>query len=149
VLDDLAVARALLHDWIERYDDFRTALAAWFDTWEGKYTPIDPEAAAGLQRLVARAGDDPDAGLARAAITFLSTPQEPKPRRFVDIADAIRHVDLISKVVFRVEQAKSLGMISQSQLRLFMFNLERILDGVITDADMRAQLRKEINGLRL
>src|SRR5581483_10145012 len=109
VRPELDVARALFRDWIERYDEFTAALAAWYDTWEGKYIPLGAENKRALldvleeYEAILRESDPTETqetqlARARAAVDFLASPQAPKPRVVLDVSDAIKHVDVISKV---------------------------------------------------
>ncbi|HVX39599.1 MAG TPA: hypothetical protein VHB25_08500 [Gemmatimonadaceae bacterium] len=160
VLDDLALARALVHDFVERYDTFAAALIAWHDTWEGKYLPIsNAEKTALLETIdeyeqLLRERDDPterqlgQLELARAAIAFLATPQQPKPRTILDVSDAVRHVDVISKVIHRVEQARASNAVSRPELLRILNEMARTTHVVLTsglaDQELAATLYNRI-----
>lgn len=160
VLGELALARALLHDWVDRYEQFTAALIAWHDTWEGKYVPLTAaEKTALLESLdeyeqLLRADAEPterqvgQLALARAAVTFLATPQTPKPRSVLDVADAVRHVDVISKVIHRVEQARAANAVSRPELLRILNEMARTTHVVLTsglaDQELAAALYTRI-----
>lgn len=151
---ELALARALLHDWVERYEVNRDALLAWHATWEGKFMPLpEPEKRALLDLLdehEALLGGEKTAEevarleLARSAVLFLATPQSPRPRQVLDVADAVRHIDVISKVVHRVETVRTAGAISLDQLKRFLFGVERVIEMRVKDPELRERIANDI-----
>lgn len=156
VLDDLVLARALVKDFVNRYAEFAPALIAWYDTWEGKYIPIGAENRKALVDVLdayeaeLRERDDaPSADVekqlaqARAAVDFLATPQTVKPRTILDLSDAVRHVDVLSKVIHRVEQAKSANAVSRPELLRIMTEMGRVLQAHVRD---EAVLRRISDG---
>jgi hypothetical protein len=144
VAEELALVRALLHDFIDRHGQFVAALSAWYDTWEGRYIPL-PEAEKkalvdALDEYENSLADLDDSDeerqrleLARSAVIFLTTPQDPKPRQVLDIADAVKHVDVISKIIYRVEQTRAAGAVSIEQLKRFFFAVERVIATRLSD----------------
>lgn len=162
VLRELALARALLEDWVARYETYVAALTAWYDTWEGKRIPISTDEKAALlealgeYELLLSEMDDKASDrqhstleLAKSAVEFLATPQEPKPRQLLDVTDAMRHIDVISKVIYRVEQTRQSGAISLDQLKRFMFALERVIETRVRDADVMQQIKADLLGIRV
>lgn len=160
-LPDLAAARALFQDFVERYDEATAALTAWYDTWEGKYLPIPEAGKLALlalldeyeQLLTER--DDPtekqlaDLALARSAVAFLATPQEPKPRRVLDLSDAVGHLDVISKMVHRVEQARATNAISRPELLRVMTEMGRVVQAHVSDTEVLNRIRDGWLSIRL
>jgi hypothetical protein len=157
---ELDVARALFQDWIERYETFVAALTAWHDTWEGKYVPINEGDARALVHVLDEYeslldGDEmtarqaADLARAREAVTFLSVPREMKPRQVLDLADAIGHVDKISKVIHRAEQIRQHGSISLERVKLFMLAIDRILEVEVPEVEPRDRIRRALAGVRV
>jgi hypothetical protein len=153
------VARALMHDWIERYASFTAALTAWYDSWDGK-----PLAGEGREALAAAlddyaqllaVADSPDADRrsqlerARSAVAFLSAEQQLKPRQVLDVSDAMRHVDTISKIITRAEQVRAHGTISLDRVRLFMFAIDRGLEVEVEDVALRDRIRRMMFAIRV
>lgn len=160
VLDDLVLARALVKDFVNRYGAFTVALIAWYDTWEGKYLPIN----AGEKRALLDVLDEYEAQLreldpteqqesqlarARACVEFLATPQVVKPRTVVDLADAVRFVDVLSKVIHRVEQAKAANAVSRPELLRIMTEMGRVLQAHVTDPDLLRRISDGWLAIRL
>lgn len=162
ILSELATARALMHDWLDRYTTFSAALIAWYDTWEGRYIPISEQEKAGLlgvldeyEILIRDRQYEPtdhqleSLELARSAVSFLSTQQEPKPRQILDVSDAMRHVDTISKVITRAEQIRAQGTVSIDRLRMFLLALDRGIEIEVADTVLRDRVRRMIHGIRV
>ena len=56
LLPELALLRALLEDYVERYDDFRDALVAWYGSENGNSKPRQILDVADAKRLIAEVG---------------------------------------------------------------------------------------------
>jgi hypothetical protein len=161
VRPELDVARALFQDWIERYEYFVRALSAWYDSWEGKYTPINEHEARSLVRcldeleVVLNERDTPtptqEAELqsARTAVKFLGMPRESRPRQVLDVAEAIGFVDKISKVIHRAEQIRQHGSISLERVKLFMLAIDRVLEIEVPEPEQRDRIRRAIAAVRV
>lgn len=152
---ELALARALLHDWVERYEANSQALHAWHAASDGSHIPLpEPEKAALLDVLdeyeALLKENEPTAEevskleLARSAVLFLATPQEARPRQVLDVSDAIKHTDVISKIIYRVEQVRTSGAISLDQLKRFLFAVERIIEVRVKDPELREKIAADI-----
>lgn len=153
VLPEIAAARALFQDFVERYEELTAALTAWHDTWDGRRIPIALSEKAALlalideHELLLKERDDPtdrqaeQLELARAAVAFLATEQAPKPRKIVDISDAVGHLDVISKMVARVEQARATNAISRPELLRVMTEMGRVVQAHVTDPDILNRIR--------
>jgi hypothetical protein len=144
----LATAKALMDDFIERYYELTPALMAWYASSE----PISEDERLALLRcldeLEALYGEKEITGrqtealaTARAATSRLAEPRPEKPHKVLDIADAVGHADVISKIIHRVNMANAGNAISYARLAAFMFNLRNELDGLIPD---REHLRRVV-----
>lgn len=141
----LATAKALMDDFIERYYEITPALLAWYAASE----PITEEQRLALTRCVdeleelyggeADAQQSADLELSRAVVVKMAEPRVEKPRQVLDITEAVRHADVISKIIHRVNVNNSQNAISYQRLAAFMFNLSRELDALVPD---RAQLKR-------
>jgi hypothetical protein len=158
MLPDIAAARAIFQDYIERHGPITAALLAWHDTWEGRYHPLGDterkalvDAVDELEALLLEPDDEQAAmlELARSAIAFLTTPQNPKPRRIMDISEAVGHLDVISKMVARVEQARSSNAISRPELLRVMTEMGRVVQAHVTDPTVLANIRDGWLSVRL
>lgn len=155
VTRELALARALLHDWVERYEAHRAQLEAWHASWEGKPLGEPQKAAlAGVldeyETLLREGPSEPTADelatleTARTAVAFLAAPPEKRPRHLLDVSDAMRHIDVISKVVYRIETLRQSGAISLDQLKRFLFGVERVIEMRVKDPELREKIATDI-----
>lgn len=160
VRPELAAARALFVDWLERYETFVAALTAWYESWEGQYLPLNEQDARALSHVL----DEYDALIteaeptfkqrddlerARDAVKFLAMPRASKPRQILDPADAMRHVDTISKVIYRAEQIRQHGSISIQRVQLFMLGIDRVLEVEVSDLAQRQRIRRGIGAIKV
>jgi len=164
VLQELAIARALMHDFLDRYATFVAALTAWYDTWEGRYIPLSEDEKAALVRSLDEyeallmessesgeitEGQQSALDLSRSAILFLTTAQQPKPRQILDVSDAMKHVDTISKIITRAEQLRAQGTVSIERLRMFLLALDRGIELEVPDPAQRERLRRMVHAIRV
>ncbi len=160
-MPELAAARALFQDFIERYDENTEALLAWHRSWKGSAFPLGPEKAEALIRVLdeyeeTMAGRDglsetqeQDLKLAREAVAILQQAPAEKPAQVLDISDAYRIVSEITKIVERVQKAEAANAISHAQLRTFLFALERVINTRIHDPKLLETLRNDILSIRV
>lgn len=152
---ELTLLRALAHDFIERYDRTTTALLAWHRSWGPKSSPLSPEHADALRRVMdehetrikenvaATEGQRDDLKTAREALEFLWAPLTEKPHTIPDLVDAGHLLDKITKAVERIERTKSQNHITYDQLKRFLFGIDRVLSLRVTDPTLLAQLRHD------
>lgn len=98
---ELALHRALLQDFIERYDAFSTALLAWHASFSRALPQVDDEG-------------------------NILPPVE-KPRQILDIADASRIIDRIGSLVERIDTMERGPLVTQRD----MIALVRLMRGVV------------------
>lgn len=108
VLPDLAAARALLTDFVERFETFQTALVAWHESWQ-----TDEEGA----------------------------PKAAKPKQVLDVADAYRQVDVISRIIKREQDHRSASAISRPDLMRVMQEMGRVVERYVPDSQAREAIR--------
>lgn len=148
---ELASARALFQDFIERYELNSAALIAWHHS--RSVNPQDQEALFAvvneIEELKRGRGEDFSDqqtelfSAARRAIQQLN-PDHPRPTFILDIADAVRHLNTITQIVDRIEKARAANAISYEQLKRFLFGISRVIETRVTDPELLAQLQSDI-----
>lgn len=183
VLPELAAARALFQDFIERYDEWREAVLAWHASYSEGMRPLHPNSVQALvdviDELEAHVGPEPESRLemeaqphggalertryereadeeetrirrslrqARRVVESLQAAPDLKPREVLDLSDAIRHVDVISKVIDRVEKARSANAISRPNLFRLMAEMGRIVEHHNAEPDSELRLQRIKDG---
>jgi hypothetical protein len=159
-LPELAAARALFQDWVDRYEEHTDALLAWHASWRLR-NAISPDHADALRRVIdAREADvaeefaDDEDGIpegvrddlvkARETVDALTAGDDAKPRRVLDLADAVGHTEAITRIVERIEKVRAGNHVTYEQLRRFLFALDRVLDVRVPDARVRERIRADI-----
>lgn len=61
----------------------------------------------------------------------------------------VGHNEVISKSGYRLEQIRSHGTVSVDRIKVFLSSLALAIDQRVTDPDMRRELRKDVNALRI
>lgn len=156
ITEELHLLRALVLDYVERYDEvtdllqawhnsfgpvFQSALQVWrleYANWREKMTDIYED---GWQEVELSDLPDPPA---------LPDPLEHqnKPRQVIDILQVGNFVDKITRIVERSEKSKQEGAVSLQALDQYLSNLgEEVVAAareVIDDDALRAQLLKTL-----
>lgn len=131
ILPELAAARAIFTDFLERYDEWREAFLAWHATWQAGFKRPVPEALA----LGFSAAIDEYENLlrehnvelteyqtssleeSRKLVKWLKGEDAPvKPREVLDVSAAMQHVNTISQIVKREQDARADSAISRKDL---------------------------------
>jgi hypothetical protein len=139
IRDDLNLTRALLRDYIERAGSGQTARApeakllnATLDEYEillgDEMTDVQREQ---LEK-------------AREAIAQITA-----ERALPDVVDAVRGMDIVSKIIHRVEQLRTTGAVSLDQVRRFLAAVDRVLQHRVDDEELRATIRKDVYDIRV
>jgi hypothetical protein len=163
IFPELAMARALFQDFVERYWDVTEALLAWHADWQLRRRPLPEELLISLERVVdeweiaiAEKGEQAsdtqkaDAGAARKFITILRGQDDNvKPRTVLDISDGIRHLDTISKIVEREEKKRSANAVSRPDLNRIIHEFWRSVEARVPDDGVKAQIREDWMRVRL
>lgn len=113
IYDELALLRALTHDFIDRYEENREALLAWYQSWSVKGLPDK------FHRFqLALASKDGD--LIRAALDDLGRAidhaNEGRPREVLDLSSASKLVDTVTRVVVRIEKIRAHNAVARADL---------------------------------
>ena len=106
LLSELATQRALLHDYLDRYDAFEKALMAWHESWS--------------------TGDD----------------SKPRPAKLMDISDAWRLVDSVTRIVERIIKMRNVGAISRSEFARVLDHLLKAVALEVGDEVAQARIKR-------
>lgn len=155
----LATAKALMDDYIERYYEITPALLAWYAASEPLsdehrhavvhcLNALEVELSGAYGDLSTRQTLE-QLAVAREAVAHLSSPRAEKPHHVPDISEAVRHADIISKIIHRVNQHQSQSAVSYARLATFMFELARELDALIPDRELLQTINERIQRVRI
>lgn len=136
IMPEVRQARALYIDYINRYDEFSTALLAWYESWRAIARPVNGQLRAGMEYII----DEFEAGLdepteeqqraindARTYIVACKVAPEGRPPQVLDISDAHRLLDLVTKMVERVERIRAANAISRPDLMRVLQEMGRVV----------------------
>lgn len=157
ILPDLLMVRALLADFLNRYEENREAVLAWHASWNGR--PWRTEDLKHIREVLdAYEGrmredgtwDDEDgvsverADLERAQLMMLNMAESfsGRPREVLDIADAYRMASEATKIVERIEKIRSRGAISREDFARVMTEMGRTIEAGLSPAKVRVALSK-------
>jgi hypothetical protein len=120
--DEVHLLRALLTDWVERYDDITNGLHRWHASFQDDYS----KAFDGWRQQALRANENHVRG--HYSGDTLGPPPDPldyvnKPRQLLDITAATQLIDRVGRMVERIEKLKSTGTVS-------LETLDRVLEQV-------------------
>lgn len=161
-LSEIALTRALLQDFIERYEQNSAAILAWYLSWSASQRPLSEEKVMAFERIV----DDFEEQLrvgklelterqeealeqARAFLTDLRNPDTTRPRQLLDISDAYRMAGEVSKMVERIERTKAANAVSRGDLLRILSEMGRTVDLYVTDQKIRDQINEGWQEIRL
>lgn len=152
---ELAFTRALLHDFVERYDAYASALIAWHES----YTQGAPhhQVVAAVSVLLDRYQDEHHKTecdnnqhyqlLRKWQMAALSA--NPKPIQIMDLADAVKMLSEVTKMVERVRKIQSAQAISRKDFARVMQEIGNIIDTTVTNDREKAAIRDKVGSLRL
>lgn len=164
MLPELAAARALFQDFVERYEENRAALIAWHESYRASAVPLAAEKVLALRAVLAeyeelgQGGDGltetqlADLALARSCVDRLAAGAEVagKPTRVLDLSDAYRIVSEITKIVERLEQKRAGGEgVSVDQLGRLFVAMAAVVMRHVADPAVRDQIQEEWRALHL
>lgn len=161
VLPELAAARALFEDFVERYDLWKEALLAWHQSYTSRGgLPRDQADAFArcldeYEIMIRQAGEDAteaqveDFRLARQLIETLTAPEESKPREVLDLSDAVRHADTITKIVERIERIRGENAISRRELHRTISEMGRVVETYVSEKHVQEKIREGWLAIRI
>lgn len=153
LLDDLAMARAILHEFLERHEAFTAALLAWHESYQAGQRPLSDERLLALRATLDEyeilLAQGPDATelqqqqltLARETVGLLGTRDEKKPRQITDLSTAYQIVGEITRIVERIERIRAANAISRPDLLRVMTEMGRVVDRYVPDEPTRDRIR--------
>lgn len=160
VLPDLATARALFVDFVNRYHENREMFLAWWAVYSPAARPISPQTAGALRAVVDELealigpipdepgeGEEPatfaDVRAARAIIEALEAEPLTRPKQYIDLSSAIGYIDVISKIVDRIEKNRSANAISRPELMRVMAEMGRAVAANVPDVETRRAIERD------
>lgn len=162
ILPELAAARALFQDYLERYEEHTAALLAWHTDWQATRRPIPEDLVLAFTRVVDEyengltEGGDPsprETEALEASRRFLlamqHVEQTGKPTQLLDIADAYRIVSEVTKIAERIEKVRAANAISRPDLNRIISEMGRVVDLYVTDPAQKQQVREGWLAIRL
>lgn len=154
MMSDLAAARAIFENFVMEYTERSAQLEAWFESYTGyKLTPeriqaldyilhdynsLAPEAerSAITQEMYTIARKFVD-----KILPMVNKP--PRPHTIIDISDAMRHLDTISKMVQRIEETRARNAISQKDFFRVMSEMGRVVNFYVADEKVKEAIHRE------
>jgi ABC-type branched-subunit amino acid transport system ATPase component len=161
IFPELAAARALFQDFIERYDRFTDAIVAWHQSYQANARPLSKEKAERLveivdqyEELISSEDDLTDRQqknleTAREFARSLTESSNNKPIQILDIADAYRIVSEVTKIVERIERIRSANAISRPEMARVMQEMARVVQTFISDEQTLEQIKGGWLSIRL
>lgn len=119
---ELATARALFINWVNRYEEFTEALLAW----HASFSEEGQEQEEGGEAPVAK-----------------------KPRQVLDISDGYRLLDLVRKTVTSIEKIASENAISRPELLRVMTEMGRVVEAEVQDDEALDRIRHGWGTIRI
>lgn len=161
IVPELNHARALYIDFINRYDEYTTALLAWHSSYTAAERPLSEDRLLSLETVVdeleALLGpadldeyEEGDEGSAqrraimesRKLIADLRAPNDGgKPRQIMDIADAWRILSEVTKIAERIERIRAANAISRPDLMRLMGEMGRVVARYVPDEATREKIQ--------
>ena len=147
LLPELASARAMFVDFIERYDAWLEALLAWHGSFLGYRSRY--EDAVENFRYAARTKDLVRMQAALNALAELegAAPETPKPRQVLDIADARNTLLTIAKITETIERIR--GNVSRNDLMRILTEMGRVVERHVPEQAVREQIKDGWLGIAL
>lgn len=136
ILPELAQARALYVDFINRYGEYSVALLDWHASWRAVARPVNGALRAGMEFVVdeleARLEDPTDEqrealANARTYLAAVSIPVEGRPTQLMDISDAHKLLAEVTRVVERIERIRAANAISRPEMIRVMHEMGRVM----------------------
>lgn len=152
MLDELAMARAILVDFIERHSAFTEALLDWHESFKLTKQPMSEEDASGYERVITEyaimlreSGKYTDLQITDCtrAERFIQAYRKPvaekRPRKVVEIIEVTKVIDTIVKIVSRLTERST---ISEAELSRVISGMSRVVDVIVTDPEQRKKVRE-------
>lgn len=161
-LPELAAARALFVDFIERYDETTAALLAWHADWQATRRPIPEDLKLAFERVVdeyenrlREDGESTEKELEAVAASrkFIAhmrgLEQGGKPHTVLDLSDAYRIVGEVTKIAERIEKARAANAVSRADLTRILQEMGRAVDLHVEDGQTKQRIKEAWLAIRL
>ena len=154
VLPELNMVRALLTDYINRYEENRDAMLAWYASWNGRPWRTEDlrlleevlNSYEGKMRESGEWEEDPptaeknDLVRAQILVANLTEAYSGRPREVLDLSHAYHMASEATKIVERVEKIRARGAISQQDFARVMTEMGRAVEGALSPMKVRSIL---------
>ena len=160
--EEIALVRALLTDYINRYEENNAAILGWWASWSASQRPLSEERVMAFERIVDDFEEQLRLGkaelterqeealeLARAFITDLRNPDNSRPRQLLDISDAYQMAAEVTRMVERVEKTRAANAVSRPELLRILSEMGRVVDLFVADPQVREKIRDAWSEFRL
>lgn len=155
LLSELAASRALFADFINRYEEFVTALLAWHESWAQGTQQIDWQDVDAMKTLIditEKNGGTSSSLIkqARAIIEkFNLVAQVQKPRQVLDVTDSYRILSEATKIAERIKKMEFLDSIGKRDLGRVMGEMAKVVAKHVTDELAQEAIAKEWREIRI
>jgi hypothetical protein len=164
ILPELALVRAQLVDYVNRYDEHTAALLAWHESYRAGMAPLDPAKVLALKAVLDEyeelaAGADgltdtqrEDLAAARACVDRLASGAGDvpgKPRQMLDVASAYQMASEVTKIVERIERIRAANAVSRADLVRIMTEMGRVVEAYVRDDGTQQKIREGWLGIRI
>lgn len=151
---EIAMVRALVIDFINRYEAFAPALLAWHRSFDADQ-PNDLMVSYVrnvVRRLTTMLGKEARGDEALDFLTnWLETWERasPKPKLILDIADATKMLSEITRMVERVQKSRNASAISRRDFARVMQQIGVLIDMHVQDDATKSRIRHAIGSMRM
>jgi hypothetical protein len=146
IFPELAAARALFEDYINRYQHWAAAVTAWHESYQA--SDVTGKCAAVRAALQARDVAALPSALEQLEAALMHPGGAGKPRQMLDIADAYRILSEVTKIAKRIEDVRAQNAISRADFIRVMQEMARVVETVVeqhvVEAADREQIKAEI-----
>jgi hypothetical protein len=129
MLSELALARAVLVDYLERYRENNAALLAWHESWRVQSADLH--------------GTEGNGAVA-------TVPQHAtKPLKVLDISDVYKQVEAITRICERIERLRMDNAISRPELLRILGAMARGVEMYVLDPHVLEQIKQSWGEIRV
>ena len=152
ILPELLMVRALLADYLNRYEENRDAVLAWYASWNGRPWKVEDlnlmrEVLAEYEGRMRQDGSWEEETMERTQLeraTYMlqsmTEAYQTRPREVLDIADAYRMASEATKIVERIEKIRARGAVSREDFARVMTEMGRAIEASLSPAKVRGAL---------
>lgn len=154
MLHEVAMARAFFEDFVNRYDVWREAILAWWQSWALARRPWTVEQVQALRAIVddfedavrATSGELTErqgSGLTLARELLEQLAQggiEGRPRQILDVSAAHTMLAEITRMVERIERVRAANAISRPDLLRVMAEMGRVVEAHVKNPGARERI---------